>query len=491
MNSHKSIEESLLHKIWSKKEFLNELILPNGESITVQNPGNYNENSVGPDFKNARIRIGSLTFVGDIEIDPDYNDWKNHGHNINRHYNKVVLHICFTNKQKNEYVYTNDGRKIYSLSIKDNIALDNLKFNIKVGNSKKELKIYSLKCSSNIGFIDHEIKRKYILKLGIERFKNKSERIYKRLKELKYVHDLNLKEPVIRFELTEEFNNKNFLHKDFNEKSFWQQLFYELVFEALGYSRNKEIMLKLAQNVNYYFLSNIVRSESSRLMLESIYFNVSGLIPEENEKIDSSDYLNSLRECWKTISSDYDGKRFDETQWQFLGQRPQNFPTIRIAGGSYIVYSMICYNLISKILEKFEKISSLDVLINSIRSLFIVKATGYWRNHYVFEKPAESKLKFMIGLNRANEIFINVLLPYLFVYYEIFGNKRLSKKVLKIYNEYEQKSNNNVTKHISEGLRFYEYGNKSIYSQGMIELYRKYCTKDRCLDCEIGKMVFK
>jgi hypothetical protein len=369
--------------------------------------------------------------------------------------------------------------------------LDNIEFDIKVGNKKKEIKIYTLKCSTGIEYVDNEIKRDHILRLGVERFKNKSERIYRRLKELKFVHDLKLKEPIVRFELTREFNDREFLHEDFDNKSFWQQLFYELLFEALGYSKNKMIMRKLAQNVTYKFLSNLDRSENFKVVLESIYFNVSGLIPENNKILIVSDYLKSLHEHWEEISSLYDGKRFDETQWQFLGQRPQNFPTIRIAGGSYIVFYMISNDLISHILKKFEEISSLNVLINTIRSLFIIKAEGYWKNHYVFEKPAESKLKYLIGLSRADEIFINVILPYLFVYYEIFGNKELSKKVLKVYNEYEQKSGNKITKQVEEGLRFHGHANKSIYSQGMIELYRNYCTKERCLQCEIGKRIFE
>ncbi len=38
--------------------------------------------------------------------------------------------------------------------------------------------------------------------------------------------------------------------KILKKKNLWQQLLYELVFEALGYSKNKNIMMKLAQNVN-------------------------------------------------------------------------------------------------------------------------------------------------------------------------------------------------------------------------------------------------
>jgi hypothetical protein len=31
---------------------------------------------------------------------------------------------------------------------------------------------------------------------------------------------------------------------------------------------------------------------------------------------------------------------------------------------------------------------------------------------------------------------------------------------------------------------------KSILSQGMLELFRSFCSKNKCLDCPIGKLVF-
>ena len=76
---------------WLNQDFINDLNTSDGESVSVINPGEYNTDSGGPDFKHARIKIGRLTFVGDVEIDCDYSDWKNHGHNINKNYNKIIF----------------------------------------------------------------------------------------------------------------------------------------------------------------------------------------------------------------------------------------------------------------------------------------------------------------------------------------------------------------------------------------------------------------
>ena len=492
MKNNSGIAEKHLHQIWLNQDFINDLSTSGGESVSVINPGEYNTDSGGPDFKHARIKIGRLTFVGDVEIDRDYSDWKHHGHNINRNYNKVILHLSYSNKQKQHYVYTSDGRKVNSLPISENISADNLKTEITLaGKKNSNPKSFELKCSSEIDLVQKEDRQKAILNLGISRFQNKCERVFHRLKELKFISQLELKEPVIRYELSKEFREREFSHEDFKDKNLWKQLFYELIFEALGYSKNKNIMMKLAQNVNLDFLGKFDKNYELNLQIESALFHISGLMPEITSLKDSKlEYLQKLNEYWKPLSKLYDGKKFDETQWQFLGQRPQNFPTVRISGGAKILEGILVKNLTGNVIKKFSEIHSTKVLINSIRSLFIVRASGYWKDHYVFDKPSNIKLNYIIGLGRADEIFINIILPYLSVYFDMFGNEALSKKVLKVYNEYSQKMDNKIVRDVSAGLKLDGISKKTIYSQGMIEVYRNYCSKNRCLDCEIGKKIF-
>lgn len=489
MTNISTIEEKQLHQIWINQDFVSQLISFKGDPINVLNVGNYNSDTGGPDFKHARIKIGNLTFVGDVEIDKDYKDWKRHGHNINKNYNKVILHICYSNHQKHEYVYTSDGRKVLSIFVGENISADTLTVDVKLAGKNKVSKKFELKCSNEINIVDLDERRKVLLQLGIERFKHKSKRVYHRLKELKFISEFELKEPVIRYELTKEFNSKKFSPSDFGSKVIWNQLLYELIFEALGYSKNKKIMMKLAQNVTIEFLDKLGNQSDLRTKLESVYYNVSGLMPELQEG-SNSDYIIKLHQYWNNISQLYDGKKFDETQWQFLGQRPQNFPTVRISGGASIVDSILTKNLVGVLIKKFHEINSTKVLINSIRSLLIIRAKGYWNNHFVFDKSSKVKLNYIVGLSRADEIFVNVLLPFFSVYFDIFGNEILGKKVLKVYNEYEQRMDNKIVRDVANGLQIKGLNKKTIYSQGMIELYRNYCTKNKCYECKIGEKVF-
>ncbi len=492
MHRTPKLYEKELYSVWQNKAFESELTTRAGDEIDVINPGEFNRDSSGPDFLNARIQIGNLTYIGDVEIDREYNDWKHHGHNIDRKYNKVVLHICFNNKYRQSYVYNKDGRKIPSLCLSDFLSEAEIqKINQEIDHRKKELS-HSLKCIEHQQEVQTVFKKKFIGKLGIQRFEKKCLRMYGRLKQLKYLNELHVKEPDINYDLSEEFQNRNFNPVDFKDKKLWEQLLYEYVFEALGFSKNKNAMLKLARLVKLNFVEKLERGENFPLILESTYFYVAGLGPDlANLPAETnSEYVRKLGKTWEAISRIYDGGLMDETEWHFFKLRPHNFPTIRIAGGVDFVLALLERDLIGKIIRKFTEIRKDTVLIGSIRSLFIYKSHGYWQSHYVFNKKGSNNIKYFIGSARADEIMVNVILPFLSVYFDIFGKTELSKKVLHIYNAYHQKNTNKIVHDVSENIGMEAFLSKTVFIQGMIELFRLYCSKSKCLECDLGKQVF-
>ncbi len=493
MGSDAKIQESILHEIWQKYNFNNTIKTINDDDIFVIDKGNYNDDLAGPDFKNARIRIGNLTYVGDVEIDIDYSDWRAHGHNIDNKYNRVILHITLINKNRQCYVYTKNGRKVPSVCFSDLIQNDQIE-NLKSAISQQEKcnAISILKCSEAIRIVPAEIKEKFLIQLGIDRFNKKCKRIYERLKELQFLKELNIKEPAVYYELSSKFHERQFHHSDFSNKEVWQQLFYELIFEALGYSKNKVPMTTLAQYANIDFLKKIEIDGIIVQKYEAALFNISGLINSKQEINDeeTKKYLEGTLLHWNSIKLFYDGEYMNETQWHFFRLRPQNFPTIRIAAGARILKEILHEDLITVIAKKIAEIQKPKVLINSLRSLFVIKSEQYWKNHYVFNQLAKSEIKYFVGATRADEIVINVVLPFFAVYFEIFGNKGLPKKIMKIYSIYEQKSENQIINDVGNALMMKEHIGRTIISQGMIDLFRSYCSKGKCLECEIGKIAF-
>ena len=86
--------EQLLHYTWRHKMMpLGGLTTTDGEDVEVIDPGLYNRRNAGPDFFNAKVRVGGTLWVGNVEIHQRSSEWYQHGHDQDPQYNNVVLHV--------------------------------------------------------------------------------------------------------------------------------------------------------------------------------------------------------------------------------------------------------------------------------------------------------------------------------------------------------------------------------------------------------------
>jgi Protein of unknown function (DUF2851) len=491
MSPHK-LPEKFLSNIWKNQSNNKEFKTNDGKKIQIIDPGNENIQSDGPDFKNARIRINDITFQGDIEIDSLHSDWKEHGHIYNKKYNKVILHVIFSGDHKHNYVISRDGRKIPTIGLDSLMAPETIDSIQEAIFRERNERLYKIPCNKAAGEINEEFKLKYLQSLGIERFKKKCERILQRLKELVYLKELNIKEPVVQYELNEKFLNRTFTHEDFNDSEIWEQVLYEFVFEALGYTSNKDIMKRIAQSVDIRLLKKNLADDGGIEMLESLFLNVSGLVPPsvKYEDEETTEYIRKLIENWDSIKGSYDNKIFKKSQWNFGKLRPLNFPTIRLAGGIRLLNKLLKEDLVKNILLKLEDINDIKKIARYLRDQIVVKGDGYWHKHFMFDDKAKSVINYFIGVARADDIIVNVILPYSSIYFELFGKKDVTNKIFKIYLNYFQKSESRLVNDISKYLAVERKQSISVYHQGIINLYRNFCSQNKCLNCEIGKKVF-
>src|SRR5204863_2306872 len=84
--------ERLLQFIWQFQYFnKSELATTIGEKVQIIFPGKYNTNQ-GPDFTDAKIKIGNTTWAGAIELHLKTSDWGKHNHENDKNYKNVILH---------------------------------------------------------------------------------------------------------------------------------------------------------------------------------------------------------------------------------------------------------------------------------------------------------------------------------------------------------------------------------------------------------------
>ena len=155
------MEEAYLHLIWQLKRLpFHKMHLNNGESFRIQFTGNYNRTESGPDFHNARIRIGELEWFGSVEMHVRSSDWYRHGHQFDEAFNNVILHVVYEHDRD---VFIN-GCKVPVLELKEH--LDQLHYALY---KKLTSRHVVLPCKNELPAIDRVYVRKMLERLVIER----------------------------------------------------------------------------------------------------------------------------------------------------------------------------------------------------------------------------------------------------------------------------------------------------------------------------------
>ncbi|MCP5530784.1 MAG: DUF2851 family protein [Opitutaceae bacterium] len=88
-----TFSERLLQKIWDRGDFDEQrLVTPDGRPVVVVDRGRWN-GLAGPDFLQARIRVGDTFKTGDVELHLYVEDWVAHRHAKDPAYRDVCLHV--------------------------------------------------------------------------------------------------------------------------------------------------------------------------------------------------------------------------------------------------------------------------------------------------------------------------------------------------------------------------------------------------------------
>ena len=86
------MKEDFLYYLWENRLLTGTLSTEMGVPIEIINPGFRNTDS-GPDYLEAKIKIGHQLWVGQVEIHVKTSDWMKHGHQHDKAYGNVVLHV--------------------------------------------------------------------------------------------------------------------------------------------------------------------------------------------------------------------------------------------------------------------------------------------------------------------------------------------------------------------------------------------------------------
>ena len=423
--------EQLLHYIWKHKMFpLHELQTTDGETVEVIDPGLHNTNA-GPDFFNAKVKIGSTLWVGNVEIHDRATDWFLHKHDHDPRYNNVILHVC---GEVDGEAVTDSGKRLSQmrLDVPEHVACQ-----------------YRELCSTDAYPPCYKIIPKlspltfhsWMSALQTERLEQKTRAIEERVRRC---------------------------------DGSWESAYFVTMARNFGFGINGEAFEQWAYSIP---LHSVDHHRDDLFQIEAFFMGQAGLLEETaipshyREEALKEGYFAKLRNEYLYLQHKFGLTPVNANIWRFLRLRPQNFPHIRISQMATIYH---------------QRKASLSALtdcktIDEARQLFDTQVTPYWATHYTFGSTSTKSNKH-ISPASVNLLMINTLVPMLFAYGKHKMNENLCERAFSFLEQLKAENNAIVRMWQECGLTVGNAGD----SQALIQLKKEYCDRKDCLRCRFG-----
>ncbi|NPD90827.1 DUF2851 family protein [Xylanibacter muris] len=423
--------EQLLHYAWKHRMFpLAALTTTDGKSIEIIDSGLHNRNA-GPDFFNAKVRIDNTVWVGNVEIHDSSKGWYLHGHDHDKAYDNVVLHVA---KTIDCDVFTSEGRYIpqMQMDVPQRIA-DNY-YQLQATESYPP-------CYRIIPDLSRLTVHSWMAALQTERLEQKTKAIEHRVK---------LKD------------------------GSWEDAYFVTLARNFGFGINGDAFEQWALNVP---LGSVAHHRDDLFQIEAIFMGQAGLLSDTavserymKEAMEDG-YLMKMRDEYKYLSHKFGLIPLDSRIWRFMRLRPQNFPHIRISQLANLYYERTAG--LSSIIECNTMAELTDVLKTHV--------TPYWETHYTFGSESIRNTKNLSPFS-FNLLIINTVVPVLFAYGKHIGSEMLCNRAFDFLESIKAENNSIIRMWRDCGMDVESAGD----SQALIQLKKEYCDRKDCLRCRFG-----
>lgn len=423
--------EQLLHYVWKHRLFpLRELATAGGEVVEVIDPGLPNRNA-GPDFFNAKVRIGGTVWVGNVEIHDRASDWYAHGHDRDPRYDNVILHVAGTLDAE---VRTAGGKAVRQLQLDVPASVSEHYDELMQTDSYPP-------CYRVIPRLPRLTVHAWLAALQTERLEEKTEAIGRRVERC---------------------------------GGSWEDAYFVTLARNYGFGINGDVFEQWAHSVP---LGAVAHHRDDLFQIEAIFMGQAGLLEPEavpdyyREQALAEGYFGKLRSEYLYLAHKFSMQPIDFRLWRFLRLRPQNFPHIRISQLATLYYSQQAG--LSRLVE--------CTTVEQLKAIFGSHVTPYWETHYTFGSTSTKNAKHLAG-GSLNLLLINTAVPILFAYGRHRGQESLCDRALRFLEQLEAENNYIIRMWQQVGLPVQTAGD----SQALIQLKKAYCDRKDCLRCRIG-----
>lgn len=419
--------EKLLHYVWKHRLFPeNSLRTADGDKVEVIDPGRHNGDA-GPDFFNAKVRVGGTLWAGNVEIHGRASDWFRHGHERDAAYDNVVLHVAET---ADVAVHTLSGRRPPQVEVSvPQAVLDNYRELLAEENYPP--------CYRVVPHVPPLTVHGWLSALTAERLEEKTERIGQWLERT---------------------------------AGDWERVCFVALARSFGFGVNAEAFEEWAFAMPLHVVG---KHRDDMFQIEALFFGQAGFLDDaavaESRR---DDYFGLLQKEYAYLAHKFALRPMDRRRWRFLRLRPGNFPHIRLAQLVSLYHS--------RRMDFSRLLAAGDAA--GLRALFAAGVTPYWETHYAFGLSASGAQKKVPGDASLDLVVVNAVAPLLFAYGRHRGEESRCEQAVCLL-ERTRPERNYITRSWERvGVRAAHAAD----SQALYRLHNAYCERKDCLRCRFG-----
>ena len=454
--------EKIMQYVWQHRLWRNEDMLTNdGRKVRVLDPGLLNTDQ-GPDFFNAKVEIDGNTWVGNIEIHVRASDWRRHGHNTDKAYDNVILHVV---EKDDAPVFRTNGERIPQVVLECSPRFTERLNDLLQARTE-------LPCASALPTLPHLLITEWTQALAFERLHSKVGRI-------RELYDATC--------------------------GNWEEVCYVTLSRNLGFGVNNDAMERLARRTPLRLLH---KHSDSLFQIEALLYGQAGMLPTpgsasatvtctattpgtsgtatvpgtigtatvpeaspSGKRAILDHYTQQLTREYAFLANKFSLTPMEGEAWKTFRMRPQNFPYRRIALLAHYLHNG--FNLMQALLEAPDE--------KALRALFSVELEGYWSTHYSLGKESNMTTR-ALGERSIDIILINTVAPLYYAYGEISGNYEQQDRAIALLEALRPEENSIIAAFAAAGLK----SDDALTTQALIQLKREYCDARKCIYCKIG-----
>lgn len=436
-----TLSEADIQRLWFEEGYRNPLITTTGETIRILQPGFWNKGA-GPDFTHACLLNGrGEKEVGAIEIHTRPPDWVGHGHDQDRAYEGVILHVVWQLGPRTFFPGTEQRRALRQVELGSQLRapLPKLRTLLQARPEEVSSGVRLGRCRQELSKLPPEQVRNLLHDAGWFRFRQKVRLFQARADVLGH------------------------------DQALWLGMA-----EGMGYAENREPFRLLARRLPVKDLLALpAPAQEARL------YGLAGFMPDR--LIDLPDrsgreWLRSLWDVWWKERDSFAAEILPASRWTRAGVRPANRPERRLAA---LVALLRLWPSFSQAVNHPAE--------GRLESLLADLHHPFWSTHLGWRAATRPRPVALLGRERIERILFNTLWPAAYPQNREAIDDLLAQRKAAGLNRSVRRASTRLLPPTLPARWTHEL----LLQEGLIQIFNDFCLQqtEQCATCEFPEFV--